>query len=72
MAHQHIENEKYHEAALIIHKFKFREGFDIIDLMDKLVECDRIPAARQICELDIKFTRHLVNRLASTDSCKVA
>jgi hypothetical protein len=37
LAKQHMENEKYHEAALIIHKFKFRDGFDIITLLDKLV-----------------------------------
>lgn len=37
LAKQHMKNDKYHEAALIIHKFKFREGFDIITLLDKLV-----------------------------------
>ena len=72
LAHSHIAKNKFHEAALIIHKFKFREDFDIITLMDKLVLLDRIPAARQLCEMDTKFTLYLVNKLASSDNCKVA
>lgn len=72
LAKQHVENEKYHEAGLIIHKFKFRDGFDIINLLDKLVALGRLSVARQICEMDLKYTEHLVRALASTDNCKDA
>ena len=36
----------------------------MIDLLDKLVANQRLSAARQVCEMDIKWTEHLVRALA--------
>lgn len=38
LAQQHVAKGKYHEAALIIHKFKFAKEFDIDSIMEKLVD----------------------------------
>jgi len=43
---KHLEKKKYHEAALIIHKFKFKEDFDCLMIIEKLAISSRIPAAK--------------------------
>lgn len=72
LAHNHIKNNKYHEAALIIHKFKFKEHFDCHLILEKLVDSNRITAAKQICELDESFKLFLIKLLSTNENCKMA
>lgn len=46
LAKKNIESNKFHEAALIIYKFKFFSKFDCKSLLDKLIDANRIPAAK--------------------------
>ena len=55
LAKSHVSKNRFHEAALIIYKFKFTEGFDIMMIINRLVDTNRIPAAKQLCELDNKY-----------------
>lgn len=43
---KHLEKQKYHEAALIISKFKFKTDFDCLMIIEKLAISSRIPAAK--------------------------
>ena len=46
LARTNLKSNKFHEAALIIHKFKFQNIFDIPFLLTKLVDSNRIPVAK--------------------------
>lgn len=46
LARNNLSNHKYHEAALIIYKFKFVDKFDCKEILIKLVDANRIPAAK--------------------------
>ena len=72
LAQKYLDNKKYHEAALIIHKFQFHNEFDCFIILEKLATTSRYPAARQLCELDEKFKIFLVNTLSTPEHCKLA
>jgi hypothetical protein len=72
IASKHIERGKFHEAALIIHRYKLKEEFDCLMLIEKLAMSSRIPAARQLCELDDQYKLHLIKFLAAGDNFKDA
>jgi len=72
LARKHLEKSKYHEAALIIHKFKFKTEFDCIMIIEKLAISSRIPAAKQLCELDESYKLHLIKFLAASENFKDA
>jgi len=46
LARKNLASNKYHEAALIIYKFKFFSKFDCKSILEKLVDCNRVPAAK--------------------------
>ena len=69
---KHLEKKKYHEAALIIHKFKFKEDFDCLMIIEKLAISSRIPAAKQLCELDESYKLHLIKFLTAHENFKDA
>lgn len=72
LAKSHVARNRFHEAALIIHKFKFVEDFDIMFIIDQLVDSNRIPAAKQLCELDQKYLFHLIAQLSTNENAKKA
>jgi hypothetical protein len=37
-----------------------------------LVDTNRIPAAKQLCELDTKYLMHLIKSLSTNENCKKA
>lgn len=46
LTRKYISENKFHEAALIIYKFKFHDKFDLHLILDKLIDANRIPAAK--------------------------
>lgn len=46
LARKNYAENRFHEAALIIHKFKFHDKFDLRLILDKLVDSNRIPIAK--------------------------
>ena len=42
LALTHLSKNKFNEAALIIHRFQFKEGFDIKMIIDRLVDSNKI------------------------------
>jgi hypothetical protein len=72
IAKKHLERDRYHEAALIIHKFSFHQEFDTLKTIENLVNTSRIPAARQLCELDDEYKIHLIKLLSTNENCKIA
>lgn len=72
LAKKNIESNKFHEAALIIYKFKFFSKFDCKSLLDKLIDANRIPAAKQLCEESEELKLYLIKKLSTNDNCKVA
>jgi hypothetical protein len=68
----HFKNQKFHDAAMIIHKFQFHQEFDCFTILDKLVISNGMGIARQICELDMKYKLYLIKILTTNDTCKTA
>jgi hypothetical protein len=50
LAHKNIKDNKFHEAALVIDKFKLHDKFDLKMILNKLVDSNRIPVAKQLVE----------------------
>jgi len=71
LAATHFKNHKYHEAALIIHKFKFFADFDCKLILEKLVDSNRVPIAKLMCELDENLKIYLINRLSTNEHAKL-
>jgi 3'-5' exonuclease len=72
LAKSHVEKNKYHDAAIIIHKFKFIKEFDCLKIIDRLVDSNRIPSAKLLCSLDNSLILHLIKQLSTNDNCKIA
>lgn len=72
LARTNLQNNKYHEAALIIHKFKFFDKFDCKQILVKLIDANRIPAAKQLCEESEEMKLFLIKSLSTNDNCKLA
>jgi hypothetical protein len=72
LTRKHLDKSKFHEAAQIIHKFKFKQDFDCIMVIEKLAMSARVSAARQLCELDESFKVHLIKFLISSENFKDA
>jgi hypothetical protein len=68
----HIAKNRFNVAAIIIHKFKFIEDFDIPFIIDRLVDSNAVPIAKQLCELDKKFLYHLISQLSTDGNAKKA
>lgn len=60
LARKNLALNKYHEAALIIYKFKFHEKFELNFILDKLVDSNRIPIAKQLCEDNEELKLYLI------------
>lgn len=60
LAKKNLALNKFHEAALIIYKFKFHAKFDLNFLLDKLVDSNRIPIAKQLCEESEELKLYLI------------
>lgn len=71
LATTHLKNNKFHEAALIIHKFKFFEEFDCRTILEKLVDSNRVPVAKLLCEGDDNLKIYLINRLSTNEHAKL-
>lgn len=69
---KHLSNNKFNEAALIIHKFKFHQEFDCLIILEKLAMTNKMVAARQLCELDNSLKFHLIKLLSTNEQCKIA
>ena len=72
LALTHIRKNKYNEAALIIHRFQFKEGFDIKHIIDRLVDSNKIQNAKLLCEVNPDFVVYLINILSTNDNAKTA
>jgi len=72
LARTNIKNNKFHEAALIIYKFKFQEKFDCKEILIKLIDANRVPVAKLLCENDEELKLFLIKCLSTNDNCKVA
>lgn len=72
LAQSHLAKNKFNEAALIIHRFKFVQEFDIINILNRLVDSNRMATAKLMCELDMVFTHHLITILSTNENSKVA
>lgn len=46
LAKKYLDNKKYHEAAMVIHKFQFHNDFDCFIILEELACTSRYPAAR--------------------------
>lgn len=46
LARQYVDSGKYHEAALLISKFKFHSKFDLKLIITKLIDSNRTTAAK--------------------------
>lgn len=72
LAQSNIKNNKFHEAALIIHKFKFFEKFDLQLILIKLIDSNRIPVAKLLCEHSEELKLFLIKSLSTNDNVKMA
>jgi hypothetical protein len=72
LAKGYLEKGKYHEAALIVDRFKFYDKFDCKLLVEKLAEAQRLPIAKMICRSDVELRDHLINCLTTNENCKGA
>jgi len=72
LAKKHFSANKFNDAALIIHKFKFHADFDCLTILEKLAMTNKMQTARMICDLDETFKIHLIKTLSTNEHCKTA
>jgi hypothetical protein len=72
LAKKHFSANKFNDAALIIHKFKFHADFDCLTILEKLAMTNKMQTARMICDLDETFKIHLIKVLSTNEHCKTA
>lgn len=72
IAQAHLKEGRFHEAALIIYKFKFHKDFDCLKIIEQCAITERLSAAKQLCELDESYKGNLINLLSTNEHCKIA
>lgn len=72
LATKNMKANRFHEAALIIHKFKFHGKFDCEQIIVKLIDTNRIPIAKQLCEDSHELKLFLIKSLTTNENAKIA
>ena len=70
MARKNIQKNKHHEAAIIIHRFKFQDRFDCQMIILKLIDMQRIEIVKQLVEDNMELKIFTINSLATNENCK--
>lgn len=72
LAMSHVGKNRFNEAALIIHRFQFKEGFDYKVIIDRLVDSNKIGNAKLLCEVDPTHVNYLIEILSTNENAKRA
>jgi hypothetical protein len=69
---EHLDGNRYAEAATVILKFGFLEAFDVQSIILKLIDIQKIEIAKSLADKDPKYQKFLIESLATNENCKIA
>jgi len=69
---KHIENRRYNEAAEVISRMKFHDRFDMKDIMESLIDMNKLGQAKKLVENSDELKTMLIRLLASNENSKNA
>lgn len=72
MAKENLRQNKFHETAVMINKFKFHSHFDCKQIILKLIDTNRIEIAKQLCDENDELKDFTINCLATNENIKIA
>ena len=71
LTQSYVSKNRYHEAALIIYQFRLIGDFDILMILDKLVELKDIKTLKMICSLDQQVLTEFLTLFCDQENSKM-
>ena len=73
LALDYMSKNKFYETALIIlQQPSIQSDFDVLKILDKLVDLNKGGDAKRLCYLNDSYKYHLIDKYSSNENCKKA